>query len=194
MVKVGFICEGQTEEIILKSEKFQKLLKKLNLVFVKSINVKGNGQLLPKNILGYSKQLKGAWKIFILTDSDKVSVEKVYERIKPDPKLHILVVAVKKIESWFLSNNDALQKIAGITYSDYIQQVKSSKPLPSNVEELGNPFDQLKNIMTENIKVRALDKLDVANMFINNDFDIQKSDCESAQFFIKKLEEIASLN
>jgi hypothetical protein len=69
MVRIGFICEGETEKIIVESEGFRKGLLDLNLEFVKAIDATGNGNLLPKNIAAFIHNLEreGAEKVLILT-------------------------------------------------------------------------------------------------------------------------------
>jgi hypothetical protein len=70
MVKVGFICEGATEQILLQSDSFRNLLSSLNLESLQIIDAKGAGNLLPHNIEGYVTRLEkeGAKVIVILTD------------------------------------------------------------------------------------------------------------------------------
>ena len=46
MVKVGFICEGATEKIIVESVNFKNFLKENNLEFIRAIDANGNGNLL----------------------------------------------------------------------------------------------------------------------------------------------------
>jgi predicted regulator of Ras-like GTPase activity (Roadblock/LC7/MglB family) len=56
MVKVGFICEGETEKLIIESEAFKILLLKAGLQLILAIDAEGNGNLLPqilKNLLLY---------------------------------------------------------------------------------------------------------------------------------------------
>jgi hypothetical protein len=123
-MNIGFLCEGHTEQKIVDSPKFLEFLNNLNLIHCGTINTKSNGKLLPKFLPNYTKQLskKGAWKIFIITDSDKNTIKQVYERICPDEKEHILIISVKKVESWFLSNDFTLEEITGITYSEYCER------------------------------------------------------------------------
>ena len=47
MVKVGFICEGYTELILLQSDPFRQLLVSLNIERLNVINAEGSGNLLP---------------------------------------------------------------------------------------------------------------------------------------------------
>jgi hypothetical protein len=113
MVKVGFICEGETEKIIVDSADFKNILKLHNLQLVNAIDATGNGNLLPKNIIPFIESLKddGAEKIFILTDLDEdVCITKTKERIKA-PETVIVIISVKQIEAWFLADSITLLKI-----------------------------------------------------------------------------------
>ena len=191
-MNVGFLCEGQTEQKIVDSQKFKLFVKSLTINHVGTVNTKGNGKLLPKFLPQYNKQMErmGAWRIFILTDSDKKTIKQIYDIIKPDEKLHILIISVKKVESWFLSNEEALKAITGITYAEYR---KYKKKLSENVEELGNPYKQLEDIFTKKTDLLDISKLGIAQEMIDNNFDIQKSNCESAKYFVEKLEEVAKI-
>ncbi|MEA3450456.1 MAG: hypothetical protein U9Q83_00970 [Bacteroidota bacterium] len=188
---MGFICEGYTEKEIIDSRVFKQFLKKLNINFIQALNSKGNGKLLPEKIEKYNSRLKqmGAWQILIITDSDKDTIKEVYDRIKPDEKLHILIISVKKVESWFLSNDETLKSITGITYSEY--RTKTKNKLPVNVEELGNPYDQLEDIFNEKTELLDTSKFGIAKEFIKNQFDVQNSNCDSAKYFVNKLKEVA---
>jgi len=189
-MNIGFLCEGQTEQKIVDAPKFKEFLKTLNINHQGTVNTKGNGQILPEHLPAHTKKLTqmGAWKIFIITDADKKTIKQVYEKICPDEQIHILIIAVKKIESWFLSNDDTLKKITGTTYSEYSERKKYLK----GVEELSNPYNQLEEIFNEETDLIDTSKLAIANEFIKNDFDIQNSNCDSARYFVEKLNEIAN--
>ena len=58
MVKIGFICEGVTEQILLQSDSFKQFLQSINLESVLVIDAKGAGNLLPHNISGYVARLE----------------------------------------------------------------------------------------------------------------------------------------
>jgi hypothetical protein len=73
MIKVGFICEGFTEQKLLNSSNFKLYLNQLGIDIIEDIiNAEGAGNLLPHNIVGYIDRLKikSANKIIILTDLD----------------------------------------------------------------------------------------------------------------------------
>jgi hypothetical protein len=113
MVKIGFICEGETEKIIVDSVNFKNILTLHNLQLVNAIDATGNGNLLPKNIIPFIESLKddGAEKIFILTDLDEdVCITKTKERINA-PETVIVIISVKQIEAWFLADSISLSKV-----------------------------------------------------------------------------------
>ena len=50
MVKIGFVCEGETEKLINESDRFRQFLFDNNCELLKVIDATGNGNLLPKHI------------------------------------------------------------------------------------------------------------------------------------------------
>ena len=50
MVKIGFICEGRTETMILSSMAFRNYCASIGLEITDVINAEGSGNLLPHNI------------------------------------------------------------------------------------------------------------------------------------------------
>jgi hypothetical protein len=113
MVKIGFICEGTTEQILLQSSSFQQLLNTLNLEALPIINAEGSGNLLPHNISGYVERLEQlkAQATIVLTDLDAdVCITQTKNRISARPN-DIIIVAVKTIESWFLASTTAMRAI-----------------------------------------------------------------------------------
>lgn len=135
MVKVGFICEGRTEKMILDSMQFRELLLSLNIEIVEDvIDVKGNGNLLPKHLEAQSKALfvKGAEHIVILTDRDaEPCITTVRERVLP-PNKHSLVVAVQQVEAWFLADTIAIRSLIG----DAAYEAESPESHEAPFEEL----------------------------------------------------------
>ena len=111
MVKVGFIVEGDTEKIIIESKNFGDLCESIQIEIAEPVqNAKGSGNLLPKNIDSYLKNLSKSKpeKVVVLTDlEDEASVQDVRDRIKTKG-IDIVFVAVKAIEAWFLADTVAL--------------------------------------------------------------------------------------
>ena len=184
MVKVGFICEGFTEEFILQSDNFHVILKTLNLESVEIINVKGNKNLLPHNISKFREQLieLGASVIIILTDLDEDEcITKTKLRITEQSN-QIIIIAVKQVESWFLADSILLTKLLGEPFKfDF----------PEN-EEI--PFETLRNLLIK-FKGRGIPaKVPMARKMLNNGFSIQNAanhpNCQSAKYFLTKLQSI----
>jgi len=185
MVNIGFICEGKSECLLINSEKFRNFLVKIGLNLVaKPIDAKGGGNLLPHNIKCFNRKLvtKGAEIIIILADLETdPCIEKTKLRIQPEENLHQLIIARKKIESWFLSDD---KRMLELTKNKYY----------GNTEILEKPDEVLKELLLKTKKYRALGHSDIAEIIIgNNDngFDIQNCECESASYFIRKLIQIA---
>lgn len=123
MVKVGFIVEGETEKVIIESDKFKEFLLNNDYELVTPvIDAKGGGNLLPNNIKPFIKRLKDsqADRIMVLTDlEDEISVDKVKERIEHS-EIKVIFVAVKAIEAWFLADTKAMQKL--LNNNDFVEE------------------------------------------------------------------------
>jgi hypothetical protein len=186
MVKVGFICEGQTEKIIVDSTDFKNILALHNLQLVNAIDATGNGNLLPKNITPFIESLKddGAEKIFILTDLDKdVCITKTKERINV-PETVVVIISVKQIEAWFLADSVTLSKVFGKEYQfDF-------------PEKENYPREKLRKIFvaeTETGRGIGDSKPKFAKRILNHGFSISNAaahpNCDSAKYLLSKLSE-----
>jgi hypothetical protein len=189
MVKVGFICEGSTEFILLQSQGFKDLLTENNISLVNVINAGGSGNLLPHNISGYVSALEkdGAEKIFILTDLDTdVCITLTKQRISARAQ-DIVVVAVKQIESWFLADTDIMRVL--LNKADFIFDF----PENENV-----PFETINNLMVTHTgrgvgktsagKIKLITRLSTLGINLNRMAD--HAACPSATYFIEKLKSI----
>ncbi len=187
MVKIGFICEGATEAILLQSKAFQNILSTLNLYAVNVINADGCGNLLPHNIEGYIHSLEraGATKIVILTDLDTdACVTLTKERISARPQ-DIVIVARKQIEAWFLACTTSMQKLLNDTAFNF-----------ATPEQEANPFKTINNLLL-NKTGRGLGlgqtgaKIRLIRRFLALNLDIQEAAkhpaCPSARYLIDKL-------
>ena len=186
MVKVGFICEGETEKIIVESENFKQLLIQNNCVFLKAIDATGNGNLLPKNISPFINVLidEGADKIFILSDLDlDECITKTKLRIDA-PESIIVIIAVKQIESWILADAILLSNIFNEPY------------LFAYPERENIPRETLRKLFIEKIQ-RGIgnSKPKFAYSMVSQGFSILNAannpQCYSAKYFIKKLESLS---
>lgn len=190
MIKVGFICEGYTEQILLRSDTFRKLLASLNLEPLPVINAGGSGNLLPHNIGGYTESLEkqGAAAIVILTDLDDAAcITKTKQRLSARSQ-DIVVIAVKQIEAWFLACTPILHQLLGVELA--VADPESDKA----------PFETINQLLTRyrgrGIGKKAAGKIRLANKMIESGFDLAMAathkNCPSAAYFLRKLREIGT--
>lgn len=135
MVKVGLIVEGESERIVINSQKFNTLLNSINLLNVVCINANGNGNLLPKNIEQHINtcRQKGATKIIVLVDSEGRTNTEIYDLLKPENDF-ILIIEIQSLESWLLADSKLLSKVFNSNFAydspkeikpDYFQTVNN---------------------------------------------------------------------
>lgn len=191
MIKVGFICEGYTEQILLRSNAFTQLLNSLQIEPLPIINAEGSGNLLPHNISGYTERLEreGAKAIVILTDLDEdICITKTKKRIAGRAQ-DVVVIAVKKIEAWFLACSPVICKL--------LQQDGFTIALP---EQETNPFETINKLLTQStgrgIGKKTAGKIKLANKMIELGFDLPLAaahkNCPSAAYFLRRLTEIGA--
>ena len=189
MVKLGFIVEGATESIVLEHQAFFHYLESLGVAYVPEvINVEGNGNLLPHNIDQNTSILirKGATHIFILTDlDDDLCITSTKDRIAPS-SVHIVIIAVRTIESWFLADTAAMRL--------YLNDPSFYCDWP---ETLADPFDTIKQLRLAKTGKGFTEKKRLANTFVHRmGFSIahaaQHPNCKSARYFLDKINEIAA--
>lgn len=185
MVRIGFICEGETEKIIVESERFRKSIPYLNLEFVKAIDATGNGNLLPQHITAFIQNLEreGAEKVLILTDLDEdqcITLTKA--RIDPEQK-QIIVISIRQIEAWFLADSQALSSIFQTDFHFDFPEAETS------------PRETLRELFIEHTgRGIGPSKPKFAKKMINNGFDVfhaaKHENCSSAKYFLVKLKKI----
>jgi hypothetical protein len=192
MVKIGIICEGLTEFILMQSETFRNFLTNHNIELVNTIDAGGAGNLLPHNITGYIDILEkaGAQKIIILTDLDQdVCITKTKERISARTQ-DIVIIAVKQIEAWFLACTPAMQAL-----------LKDPAFTFSFPENENTPFQTINNLLTaqtgRGIGRGAGGKIKLITRMLACGMDISLAAthpaCPSARYFIEKIKGLESL-
>lgn len=151
MVKVGFIVEGDSEAILIKSVMFRNWCQNNGLSVVDPvINAKGGGNLLPNYLTNQVERfLNGKEppdKIVILTDRENaVSDDEVRERIHgypPEKRIDFVFIAVKALEAWFLADGAAISK--------WLNEDRFFEEFPEKTDEM--PWDRLKEIAKDKKK------------------------------------------
>lgn len=189
MVKVGFIGEGKTEQIVLESASFQQWLQQHGIERVGTvIDADGSGNLLPDRVGPLRTELLGyrADLIVILTDMDNdqsvtITKQRIGERTD-----QVVIVAVKKIESWFLAD--------GLTLSHLTNA-------PVNIdspESADNPFETIQQLFLSETGRGIGAKPMLARRMIKYGFTVERAaqhpNCPSASYFLTKLQTLASAN
>jgi len=199
MVTVGFLVEGHSEAILIKSESFLLYLKSLGVRCEPDLVTNAIGKFnlyhpsgdftkLRERVFGWLQSLedKGAQKIFILLDMDNddgsycVFKSKVCKR-----PMDIIIVAKQELEAWYLADTPTLAKF-----------------LDAEIEEVKNPetFQKpLEEIIRQNIihnKRGISDKKILTRNMIQSGFSLAAAalhpNCPSAKYFNNKLIEIAN--
>jgi len=185
MVKVVFIVEGKVEQIFIDFLYTKNWLSDKGIEKVgPTIDVRGGGNLCPKNMQTYVEQARifNPEKIFILTDLEcDPCVEKTKERLG-DCDICTIVLAKKAIEAWFLADNDLLKILTDFKVEYY-----------ANPEETDlMPYETYKELLIEKTGRGTGSKVSfVKKIFKRYDFSIEKAaehpNCQSARYFVDQI-------
>ena len=186
--------DGETEEILLKSRSFDRLLAEHNIQRVGSIKYN------QRKVEAYTNGLirKGAQKVIILTDLEQnPCFSEVVNRFNGHglTNIHKVVVVKKMIEAWLLADTSTLKKIL---------KLGQDAPLNSNanLETEDYPYEKITHLINQHSKATTrkkkhnvrLTKVKLAKQFDNNGYTIANSaahpNCHSAKYFIQTLKQI----
>ena len=189
MVNVGFICEGDTEVKIVKSNAFQQLLSDCSVQCIFPIeDAEGNGNLLPHKLSERRSVLEkaGTHAIFVLTDFDQnTSIRATRLRIGEYKNQHI-IVAVQQAEAWFLADSSTLSRLLNSNFHvEYPEQETQ-------------PFEKIRDLFLKRTGRGVGTKPILARRMLKYGFTIESAskhpNCPSAQYFLTKLQTLASAN
>ena len=195
MVRVGFIVEGTSDFIILKSDKFQNLLKyKLDIETEESlIRIARSQSRLKKNFVSLVRNLQkqNVDYIFTLVDQDDKEEHRKNRKYTPpdcpitvvneirnfrDNKNYVFnentfVIMTREMEAWFLADENL-----GFNYN-------------GNPEEILNPSDIVGEQLGTSSHVKIANK-------IKDRFSLVRAskNSRSAKRFLDKLKKIANEN
>ncbi len=194
MVTIGFLVEGDSEAILIKSDSFQAYLQSLNLVYNTDlvINAKSKSYLyhptgdfskLELRVSGWLLTLedKGAEKIFILLDMDDDDATYTIFKSKVCSRpVDIIIVAKQELEAWYLADTIALRKFLEADIDEIAD--------PENYLE---PLDEIKKLRLLHQKRGISDKKVLTRNMIGNGFSLESAaqhpNCPSARYFRDKL-------
>ncbi len=185
MVKLGIICEGETEQIIFNTPSFGQLLKRFDIDLIGVVETRSKTQYFEDRLLKHRDILmdKGAEKIIALVDLDKDKCITLTKQAIPQFNNQLIVVAVKEFENWYLADTTALGELL-------------SKPV--HIEFPEQDDDAEKTIIQLRGKGFGHSKPRLANAMIRHGFTIENAaqhpNCPSASYFLTKLQTLASAN
>ncbi len=195
MVRVGFIVEGTSDFIILKSDKFQNLLKyKLDIETEESlIRIARSQSRLKKNFVSLVRNLQkqNVDYIFTLVDQDDKEEHRKNRKYTPpdcpitvvneirnfrDNKNYVFnentfVIMTREMEAWFLADAEMNFNYDG------------------NVEEILNPSDLVGKQLGTSDHIRIANKVKERFSLIR-----ASENSKSAKRFLDKLEQISNDN
>lgn len=188
MVNVGFMVEGATERLIVKSPAFQQMLQRMGLQTAGDIvDVRGRTNLLSNRADSIRQLLlqSGAEKIVMLTDKEDTACYSSLKALINTP-IDLIAVANRTVEAWFLADSQTLSTLFQTNF--YCE----------SPETLSDPFEALKAYRQQHRSMGIGDKKAFARIMINNGFTVERAaqhpNCPSARYFLDKLQTLASAN
>ena len=185
MVRLGILCEGESEIYILKSELFQNILAQYSIELVEIRPVGSKNQYWEDRIESHIAILedRGIDHIIIMVDLDKDScITFTKSEIKTGGKHHI-VVSVKEFENWYLADHEALSRL--------VNKEVAVIQLPEEEEEPVRKITQLNNG-----RGFGGSKPRIAMNMIRCGFSLENAaqhpNCPSATYFLNKLQQLAT--
>jgi hypothetical protein len=184
MVKIGFICEGLTDKLILKSVKFNLLLQSLGLECI-DINDRGGRDKVKYKLSTFLQILldKGAEKVVVIVDLDKDPCITHTKEWLTSYDSQITIIAVKEVESWLLADSETMSKFLEIDFEEQYP------------EAIQDPKRHLLKLCEPKFSPAIFNITKVFERIIDNGFNIENAathpNCHSAQYFINKLSQIA---
>lgn len=181
MVKLGLICEGESESYIFDTDTFKVFLAALNIELIGIAETGSKNQYLGDRLIRYREILldKGAEKIIALLDLDRdACITLTKQSVLPFDN-QMVVVAVKEFENWYLADSESLSRLLGREV--YIEFPEAD-------------FEAFKTIAQLNRKGFGGSKPRLAMKMRANGFSIEKAashpHCPSANYFLTKLQSL----
>ena len=190
MVTVGFVVEGESETLLVKSEVFRQWLREdCNLEVVDPVvDASGNGNMHSRNIGASIKNLRtraNPDKVVVLADLDpekRVPCVQARKKIIGSQGIDLIAIAKKAMESWFLADTEAMRRWLG---DDTFYEVA-----PETLT--GMPWNRLKGLRDKRGRGPGRERLVFTRKFIRDHrFDVrraaQHAQCPSARYFLERL-------
>lgn len=191
MVKIGFIVEGACEKIILKATEFKDYLQSQGIEQVGDVidmNGKGNLKSSSRRMNTQVQLLRdaGAVCIIVLRDMDNVKSFSIVKDEVYQAEDTEVCIAVQELEAWFLADSSSLSTLFQTNFNhDFPETVVS-------------PFELLVALRKQYTGRGIGDKKVFARTMLSCGFTIENAaqhpNCSSANYFLTKLQTLASAN
>lgn len=184
MVKLGIICEGESETIVLKSEPFVSLLRALSIELIAVQETGSKNQFFGGRFEKHKATIKdkGAEVVMVLFDLDKDECPSKLKESSDLTENEIGVIAITEFESWYLADNFALSKLL---------EKEINVDFPESFDE---PIKEIVRLNDD--KSFGKSKPRLAQKMLRNGFSIENAakhpNCDSAKYFIKKLKSLSN--
>jgi len=185
VVKVAFIVEGKVERIFVDHLRETGWFARYGIEKVgPTIDAQGGGNLCPERLDDFISEVRNYHpdKIVILTDQEcDPCVQKAKERIG-DCIECIVILAKQAIESWFLADDDVVQKLSQGLCSHYENPEQTSR----------KPFETFR-VLSKRLKLRGPGSKSLfVKKVLKTGFDVERaaSRAPSAAYFVAKIKAI----
>ncbi|GAB3766744.1 DUF4276 family protein [Spirosoma pomorum] len=190
MVKLGIICEGESEPFILDTVDFRQFIAQHNLELVGVTQAGGKKEYEAERINKHRKILldRGAERIIVLVDLDAdACITLTKQQINSAPN-QTVIVAVKEFENWYLADSQALSSFLGVT---------AEIDLPEHDDDAITTIIDMGRVARRFARYRK-SKVLLARDMQRHGFSIERAaahpNCPSAHYFLTKLQTLASAN
>ncbi len=186
MVRLGIICEGESETIILNGENFKNLLNSYNIALISVQETGSINQFFEDRFESHRAFMLtlGVDFIIALIDLDKEPCLVVHKNKVNIIENEVVVVAVKEFESWYLADSDAL-------YRAFNKEICVINP-----ESIQEPLKEI--VVINNGKGFGGSKPFLAKKMLRANFSIENAanhpNCPSARYFINKLQSLSKIH
>ncbi|QKZ14797.1 hypothetical protein [Spirosoma sp. KUDC1026] len=189
-MKLGIICEGESEPFILDTVEFRQLIAQYDLELVGVTQAGGKKEYEAERINKHRQILldRGAERIIVLVDLDTdACITLTKQQISPFPD-QTVIVAVKEFENWYLADSHALSQFLGVLTT--IELPEEDSDAITTMIDMGRTAKAF-------ARYRKSKVLLAKNMH-RNGFSIERAAAHpnypSAHYFLTKLQTLASAN
>ncbi len=190
MVKLGIICEGESEPFVLDTPTFKAFVAQFDLELIAVVQAGGKKEYGADRINKHRQILidRGAEHIIVLVDLDTdACITLTKQQINSAPN-QTIIVAVNEFENWYLADSQALSSFLGVAIE--IDLPEHDSDAITTIIDMGKAARQFARYRKS--------KVLLAKDMQRHGFTIERAaaheNCPSARYFLTKLQTLASAN